>query len=167
MPGVRVNVKKISGGNKLNAKLRKLSAIRAQTRIGFFADAKYPDGTSVAYVAYLNEYGPHNPPRPFLKRTFRKNLKKWVKGIRANLGSGLSQAKVRRAYEMAGMAAVGDVKKTIKRWNPRDPRPNAPATIARKAKRGRSGKNLVAINPYTVLIDTGQMISAVSYEVKT
>lgn len=164
MPSVRV---KVTGGDKLSAKLRQLSAIRAQTRVGFFEKAKYPDGTSIAYVAYLNEYGPHNPPRPFLKRTFKKNISKWVKGIRANLGSGLSQAKVKRAYEMAGLVAVGDVKRTIADWNPSDPYPNDNKTIAAKRRRARKGKNLNAINPERVLIDTGRMLASVSYEVKT
>lgn len=164
MPGVRVKVK---GGEKLDAKLRKIAAIKAQTRIGFFEKAKYSDGTSVAYVAYLNEYGGHNPPRPFLKRTFTKNIKNWVKGIKANLGSGLSQAKVRRAYEMAGLKAVGDVKRTIKDWNPNDPYPNDNKTIAAKRHRARGGRGLEPINPDTVLIDTGRMIASVNYEVKT
>lgn len=162
MPGV--HVKKITGGEKLQQKLREIAAIKAQAKVGFFDRATYPDGTSVAYVAYLNEYGGHNPRRPFMKHTARKNIKKWVRGIQKNIKlGGMSKSNVKLAYERAAVVAVGDVKKTIKAWPPGG---NAPATVKAKARRGRSGKNLEAINPETVLIDTGRMIGTVSYEVK-
>ena len=162
MPGV--HVKKITGGEKLQQKLREIAAIKAQAKVGFFDRATYPDGTSVAYVAYLNEYGGHNPRRPFMKHTARKNIKKWVRGIQKNIKlGGMSKSNVKLAYERAAVVAVGDVKKTIKAWPPGG---NAPATVKAKARRGRSCKNLEAINPETVLIDTGRMIGTVSYEVK-
>ena len=77
--------------------------------------------------------------------------------------AGMSRANVKRAYERAAVVAVGDVKKTIKAWPPGG---NKESTVKAKARRARSGKNLQAINPETVLIDTGQMIGAVTYEVK-
>ena len=64
---------------------------------------------------------------------------------------------------MAGMVAVGDIKKTIRQWPPGG---NSRRTVEMKRRRGRSGKNLVPIDPEIVLIDTGKMISSVSYEVK-
>lgn len=162
MPGI--HVKKITGGEKLQQKLREIAAIKAQAKVGFFDRATYPDETSVAYVAYLNEYGGHNPRRPFMKHTARKHIKKWVLGIKKNIKmAGMSRANVKRAYERAAVVAVGDVKKTIKAWTPGG---NKESTEKAKERRARSGKNLQAINPETVLIDTGQMIGAVSYEVK-
>lgn len=162
MPGI--HVKKITSGEKLQQKLREIAAIKAQAKVGFFDRATYTNGTSVAYVAYLNEYGGHNPRRPFMKHTARKNIKKWVLGIKKNIKmAGMSRANVKRAYERAAVVAVGDVKKTIKAWPPGG---NKESTVKAKARRARSGKNLQAINPETVLIDTGQMIGAVSYEVK-
>lgn len=152
------------GSDKLNRKLRELSMIRANTKIGFFEKSKYPDGTPVAYVAYLNEMGIHNPRRPFLKRTIRRNLNKWVNGIKYSIkGGGLSRSNVLNAYRKAGIVAVGDVKKTIRNWEPGG---NAPATVAAKRRRGRNGRNQQAINPEQVLIDTGFMISSVAYEVE-
>lgn len=152
------------GSDKLNRKLRELSMIRANTKIGFFEKSKYPDGTPVAYVAYLNEMGIHNPRRPFLKRTIRRNLNKWVNGIRNNIKyGGLSRSNVLNAYRKAGIVAVGDVKKTIRSWEPGG---NSPKTVAMKRRRGRNGKNTKAINPEQVLIDTGQMIASVAYEVE-
>lgn len=154
----------VKTSDKLNKKLRELSVIRAQCKIGFFQESRYPDGTSVAYVAMLNELGIHNPRRPFLKRTARHNIRKWMNGIANNIKrGGMSKKNVINAYRKAGVVAVGDVKKTIKSWEPGG---NAPATVEAKKRRGRTGRNLVAINPQTVLIDTGQMISSVAYKVE-
>jgi hypothetical protein len=157
-----------SGSDKLNRKLAELKRVnKANVKVGFFDKATYSDGTSVAYVAYLNEYGGHNPPRPFMKRTVKNNSNKWVKGIKASLKqSGLTADGISLAFHRAGLVAVGDVKRTIMDWHPNDPRPNSLSTIAIKARRGREGKNLQAINPRQVLVDTGRMVGAVMYEVK-
>lgn len=163
MPTARVDIK--GNGSKLKDKLRKIAALDdLELKVGFFENARYPDGTPVAYVGYLNEYGGHIPPRPFLKRTAQRRLKTWSKGIAANFNRA-NKSSLKIAYNKAGQVAVGDVKRTIKDWSPTDPRPNSPATIAAKARRARSGKNLMPINPTTVLIDTGKMISSVAYEV--
>lgn len=163
MPTARVDIK--GNGSKLKDKLRKIAALDdLELKVGFFENARYPDGTPVAYVGYLNEYGGHNPPRPFLKRTAQRRLKTWSKGIAANFNRA-DKSSLKITYNKAGQVAVGDVKRTIKDWSPTDPRPNSPATIAAKARRARCGKNLMPINPTTVLIDTGKMISSVAYEV--
>lgn len=156
----------VKGGEKLQKKLKGIAQTVITANIGFLNRATYPDGTGVATVAYLNEYGGHNPPRPFLATTRRANLKKWVKGIKANLKqAGVSKASIAQAYEKMAIVAVGDVKRTIADWPSNDPRPNKLATIRAKARRGRSGKNTKAIDPTRVLIDTGRMIGAVGYKV--
>lgn len=155
---------KFTGQDKLNKKLREIAGIKANLKVGFFQNSRYPDGTPVAYVAYLNEMGIHNPRRPFMKRTLRRNLKKWIKGIRSSVKyGGLSRNSVLNAYRKAGIVAVGDVKETIRSWKPGG---NSPQTVRMKARRGRSGRNTTAINPEQVLIDTGQMISSIAYEVE-
>jgi hypothetical protein len=52
--------KAFSGGEALEAKLREIAEKvgKAKTvNVGFLEGATYPDGTSVAYVALVNEYG--------------------------------------------------------------------------------------------------------------
>lgn len=52
--------KTFSGGEALEAKLREIAdkVGKAKTvNVGFMAGATYPDGTPVAYIAYVNEYG--------------------------------------------------------------------------------------------------------------
>ena len=137
-----------------------------KTEIGFLKNATYPDGKQVAYIAYLNEFGDHNPPRPFMKRTVEKQLNKWTKLFSYTLKTeGVSKQSIYNAHKKVGIVAVGDVKKTISEWNPSDPRYNKPATIRRKARRARGGKGLVPIDPYTALIDSGVMIKSVESRV--
>lgn len=140
------------------------------TKVGFFSDATYANGTSVAYVAYLNEFGQHNPPRPFMKRTMEKQLNKWTKLYGYVLKSqGVNPSSIRTACERIGEIARGDIVKTIKAWNPADPRYNKPATIRakmRKTNAHKGGKNQTGNDPYRVLHDTGVMVDSVTYEVE-
>lgn len=158
----------IHSSKKYEEYLKKISRIKANMKCGILSGATYPDGLSVATVAYINENGAMgNPRRPFMHRTLEQNQEKWAKGIVNNLTGNVSVASVQRAYEFAGMTAKGDMVETIKKWSPNDPRANSPATIARKAAKGRKGKNTVATDPTQVLIDTGTMISSIDYEVET
>ena len=156
-----VNVK---SSGLLQKYLHKVQNLKTVAEVGFFEEATYPDGTPVAYVAYLNEFGNHNPPRPFMKRTFDKSHPAWVKLIERVLSArGLSQASMKEAFGQAGITAAGDIKKTIMKWNPNDPRPNKPATIKAKMRKSADvkGKNQVKNDPYRVLHDTGVMVNSV------
>ena len=164
--GYRVNVKTEGRLAEYLATIKNIE--KWVTNIGFIDGATYPTGQKVAYIAYLNEYGQHNPPRPFLKRTMEKNYSAWTKLITVRIRSkGLTEDGVRDALKMAGIVAVGDVKRTIAEWPHDDPRMNKPATIRAKARKseGKGGKNQVANDPTRVLHDTGRMISSVRYEV--
>lgn len=148
--------------SNLAKKLKKVKDANYTTYIGFLEPSRYPDGKSVAYIAYLNEYGQHNPPRPFMQRTAEQHFQEWIELFGKTLAEkGISADSIFTAHKRVGIKGVGDMKKTIKEWSPNDPRPNKPATIRRKAKRARSGKGLVPINPETVLIDSGVMIMSV------
>ena len=66
MPTARVDIK--GNGSKLKDKLRKIANLdNIELNVGFFENAKYPDGTPVAYVAYLNEYGGAKRPPPVME----------------------------------------------------------------------------------------------------
>ena len=151
----------------LKKKIKEIENIKKTAYIGLVNGATYSDGTSVAYVGYLNEYGGHNPPRPFLHRTLVLNLNKWT-GLYTNslIRTGVNAGGVDMAFKTLGRAAVGDVQRTIADWPSNDPRPNKPATIRRKARRARGGKNLQPIDPNKVLFDTGTMKRNIGYEVR-
>lgn len=161
-----VNVKSEGLMGKYLAKVRN---IKTEANVGFFTTATYPSGLPVAYVAYLNEFGNHNPPRPFMHRTFEKSHKKWANIVRVVMSKdGVSKSSARIALGRAGQDAVADIQKTIKGWSPSDPRQNKPATIRakeRKANERKPGKNQVATDPYRVLMDTSTMIDSVTSEV--
>ena len=162
--GYHVDVTSNGGLKQFISRLKHIDPV---CNIGLIDGATYSSGIPVAYVGYLNEYGGHNPPRPFLKRTMEERYKVWLNVIAAAIkAQGFSESSVMTGFKRAGIVAVGDVKKTIKAWSPSDPRPNKPATIRRKARRARDGKGLKAINPNTVLIDTGIMMRSITYEVK-
>jgi hypothetical protein len=74
---------RITGGKRLEAKLRELSQKVAKARVlkvGFLEGATYPDGTPVAMVAAIQEYGAPSrsiPPRPFFRPMVAKESPGW------------------------------------------------------------------------------------------
>lgn len=132
-----------------------------ELRVGYFAESRYPNGTPVAYVAAIQEFGyPEGgiPPRPTLRPTAQERKKEWaeqiLKGTRQAL---LGKASVVNVLEAVGMAAAGDVRKTIATLtNP----PLAPSTLRnRQSKKKTPG---VSTKP---LIDTSLMINSVAHSV--
>ena len=53
-----------------------------EIQVGFFETAVYPDGTPIAYVAAIQEFG-HGaiPPRPFLRPAAADNKDKWASSL--------------------------------------------------------------------------------------
>lgn len=73
----------LRGGDRLLKKLaeigRKLGTTKS-VRAGFLAGATYPDGTPVATVAALNNFGAPGagiPPRPFMTNMIRRKSPEW------------------------------------------------------------------------------------------
>lgn len=125
---------------------------------GFFPDSSYEnDGTSVATVAYANEYGvPGNnqPPRPFFRGAIDKNKDEWVDSISNGLASGLD---AKTTLEVVGAKVQADIRDSISTLM--EPA-LSPTTI--RARRTRKVRRNESTKP---LIDTGVMYESVSYEV--
>lgn len=145
----------IRGGTKLAAAL---SAIAKQlsrpetVRVGFLEGATYPDGTSVAMVAAVNEYGAPSrgiPPRPFFRNMIADKSQEWPEALGKTLqATGLDQT---RALELMGQGVAAQLRDSIVKT---DSPPLAQSTIDRKG----SSKPLV---------DSGHMLNSVDYEVKS
>lgn len=144
----------IRGGDKLEAALRDMAervAVPATLRVGFLENARYPNGTPVAMIAAINEYGkpPTQPPRPFFRRMIAKYSGEWAAAI-----AGLLQANdldAVKALDLAGAAIAGQLRQSIVDLvSP----PLAPSTIRRK---GFSKP----------LVDSGVMLNSVDHEVNT
>jgi len=124
-------------------------------RVGWFESAQYKDGTPVAYVATIQEYGsPKNkiPPRPFFRNAIEANKQEW-KGIANEYGKHIvnGKATIDQAMEAIGLVAAGDVRKSISEIM--EP-PLAESTIKTRNKRGNT-----SVKP---LVDTGYMVSTVT-----
>lgn len=128
----------VKGDKKLGGALAKIrdrtrDFERLEVRIGVQENQQYEDGTPVAYVAAIHEYGAPEvgiPPRPFLRTTVAEKRKEWTGQMRDGVEAVmLGAVSVDQALEMIGMGAAGDVKKTISTVS--SP-PLKQATIARK-----------------------------------
>lgn len=130
-------------------------------RVGVVEHQHYDDGTPVAYVAAIHEYGsPSNgiPPRPFFRPTLTKNKKKWVATVGAAIKSGAS---LENALEMVGLLASADVKQTLSEIT--EP-PLKESTIRARNRKYKSKSNKVSTKP---LIDTRLLFDSISYSVES
>ena len=142
----------IKGMGSLQAKLKNISksyASNKQVRAGFLGGATYPDGTPVALVAAVHEFGAPAkgiPVRPFMRTAIAQNKGKWleqlVRGIEAT-------GNVEGALGFVGVEMASDIINSI-----RDEEFTAlkPATVNRKG----------FAKP---LIDTAHMVNSVDHDV--
>lgn len=85
-------------------------------KVGFLENATYPDGTPVAYVASIQEFG-HGPipPRPFMRPAQDQNKEKWsaqfTRVVKAAINGAID---LEQGMEQVGMVAAGDIRKAIK-----------------------------------------------------
>lgn len=99
----------------INLKLAALDKFQGQT--GWFENFKYEDGTPVAYVAAINEYGvPERslPARPFMRPTASKKKTEWAETA-ATLSKRMVDGTLqpRDVYDLLGAKAATDIVKTI------------------------------------------------------
>ncbi len=107
-----------SGAKAFDKLLNRANDLKA--KVGFFEDSKYDDGTPVAYVAAIQEFGyPKGriPPRSFMRTTFKAENKKWsdlmAKELKKALTAEGAAASADHAFERVSAKAAGDVRKTI------------------------------------------------------
>src|SRR5690625_4636246 len=86
-------------------------------RVGFFDSAQYPDGTPVAYVAAIQEYGyPEGniPARSFFRTTISGQKGGWRDGIVAGTKAVLEgRVTVDAMLSQVGGMAAGQIGQTI------------------------------------------------------
>lgn len=143
----------IRGGEKLEAALKEIAAKASNAsvvKVGFLANATYPDGTSVAMVAAINEYGAPGagiPPRPFFRNMIAAKSGEWPRAIADLLKTNDYDAA--KTLGQTGEAVKGQLAQSIVDTNTP---PNAPSTIARKG----------AAKP---LVDSGHLLQSIDHEV--
>lgn len=144
----------VKGGDKLKKKLDALVAGLASgnntVKVGFLSKATYPDGKPVAMIAAIQDFGAPSrgiPPRPFFRNMIRDNSNAWP-GIMANLLVTTSYD-TDKTLNLMGEGIKGQLQQSIRDTNTP---PLSPKTVQRK---GFSKP----------LIDTGNMINSVDWEV--
>jgi hypothetical protein len=155
-----MEVRRTSNSEAIKNMLAELD--KKEIRVGFFENSKYPDGTPIAYVAAIQEFG-YGPirPRPFMRPAEEANKGKWLKGIAAGVrGVIAGNVTLDHALEQVGMVAAGDVRKAIKAVTA----PSLAESTVRARQRRKKGKKAVSRKP---LVDTGQMLQAVNSAVVT
>lgn len=139
---------------RLRAYKKQAESARNKTlEVGFFEGSTYPDGTSVAEVAYWNEFGvPSNkqPPRPFFRQAIEVNKGNWVSKIRELAQNG---ATIDQIMSIIGQDIVIDIQSSIRDFT--DP-PLKASTIA--IKRRKKSKH-----PDKPLMDEEIMYKAVQW----
>lgn len=123
-----------------------------QAKVGWFETAHYPEGTPVAYVATIHEFGTSKiPARPFMRPAVAEHGKEWIEqlgqGAKTCLTTGANPADV---LEAVALGAAGNVAEKIQAVT--SP-PLSPVTVQRK---GFSKP----------LVDTGQMAQSVTGKVE-
>jgi hypothetical protein len=173
-----------SAFDKINLALKHLDGI--ETKVGWFPSARYPDGTPVAYVMSVQEfgYGPI-PPRPFFRTTVAEEKETWSKyaaeGAKAVLAGKLSAFDV---MDGLGERAQEDVKETINQitspplspitlelraMKHKDPTLRITGTLVGQvaAKVKQPGYQLASGTPDKPLIDTKNAITTLTHTTET
>jgi hypothetical protein len=105
----------VSGGAKLEAKLAELGKLgSAGLKVGFLSGATYPDGTSVAMVAALNNFGAPGagiPPRPFFSNMVAEKSPGWGEKLTRLLRH--TNYDIKAALALMGEAIAGQLRQSI------------------------------------------------------
>ena len=173
----------VEGGNKLGAALSALASKLGDATsvdVGFLENATYPDGTRVAMVAAIQEFGAPRvgiPPRPFFRTMISKKSGEWPKAVADLLVANDFDAA--KTLDQAGAAIKGQLQQSIVETNdpPLSPvtlmvrqivGPNGTPTFAdvmearRRVDAGEVAQG-VASKP---LVWTGNLLNSVDYRVK-
>ena len=129
-------------GNKLGA--------GETLRVGFLENATYPDGTSVALVAAIQNFGAPArgiPPRPFFTNMVADKSDGWGPALGRILEANGDD--VPAALALMGEGIAGQLREAITTFQGE---PLSPATVASKGFD-------------KALVDTGVMLQSVAYEV--
>ncbi len=138
------------GGKRLEAIMKRAEQPRrSKVTVGIFPGSKYPDGTPVALVGALHEFGlgPRLPERPWFRQSIaelERDLPNKLKDILDPQTLTISTIEATRIGEYAKSVIQGRIADL------QEP-PNAPSTILLKGSD-------------SPLQDTGQLHDAVDYE---
>jgi len=135
-----------------------------QGKAGWFESSKTANGTPMAYIAAIQNYGYAAggiPPRPIMEPTIRRNQAAWTNAAKQGSLAVLNgKATMQDVFTQLSGNAAGEIQKTISSiYSPA----LKEATIKSRVRRAAQGKSKGTIKP---LIDTGAMFDAVTFNVE-
>lgn len=110
----------VTGGQQLDNVLKALAKkIKGgHVRVGFLEGATYPNGTPVAMIAAIQEYGAPAkgiPPRPFFRNAIKENAANWPRLADAALAQ--SDNNTEAALRIIGARIAGQIQESIIKTN--------------------------------------------------
>ena len=153
---------KITQDNSGSEALEKLAdqIKKSKLEVGFFESAIYPDGTPVAYVAAIQEFGNpagNNPSRPFFRNAISQN-DGWKDLANKAMNAVIEgRMELNQALNQMGLVIGSNVQDSIN-----DGSYEALKQSTLDARQSRKRTEGVASKP---LIDTAQMLQSVTYAV--
>lgn len=134
-------------------------------KVGWFQSSHYPDGTPVAYVAAIQEYGYPSggiPPRLGMRDTADAKRAEWAEVARRGSVAVLKGTTSALAVMgMLGLKASGDMRKHISQVvSP----PLKPATIAARLRERADHKTVGALDK--PLVFSGELIDSLTHTVE-
>lgn len=166
-------VKRINRMHKLVERFGKGRGVKS----GVLSDATYPNGESIAKIAFWNEYGTKSaPPRPFFRNAINENKDKWRSTLTQALKHGLDTEK---ALALTGEQISNDLRESIISGSFE---PNSPVTLLLKERFPRNPEDVQLKDLLQAIQDvengvsasgskdkplqwSGDMLRSISYEV--
>lgn len=148
--------------SKINSSVKDLDGLELKS--GWFKTAQYEDGTSVAYVATIHEFGAAKqgiPPRPFMRPTIAREEGNWRRFIAQEAKKILAGTQtVEGLFEALGLNVSGEIARSIADVTSPE---LLEATIKAKARKMADSKTVGNLSK--PLVETGIMLDTVSYTV--
>ena len=174
----------VTGGVKFQEYLKTLAQRLGRSgtvRVGFLEDATYPDGTSVAMVAAIQNFGAPGrgiPPRAFFSNMITRQSPQWGARFARILAS--TDYDVGKSLGLMGEGIKGQLQQAIVETNSpplsaitlmlRKMKADDPnlvvtgATVGEAARRVAAGEDVSGVST-KALVDSGHMLNSVDYEV--
>lgn len=174
----------LKGGAKLDAALERLARKleRGGTlKVGFLEGATYPDGTPVAMVAAIQNFGAPArgiPPRPFFTNMIAEKSERWASALAAMLkrndwdldktlnqmGAGI-KGQLQQAIVDTNAPPLSAITLMLRKMRYENPDLEVTgATVGEAARRVAAGESY-ADAPTKPLVDSSHMLNSVDYEV--
>lgn len=157
-------VKRVGSGVDLLAQLEQLQS--HQAKAGWFQEARYPDGTPVAYIASVHEFGSvknKTPPRSVLRAAASENSQAWVSLVESGAKAVINgNASAQQVFEGLGQQAAGDARKVLSQIQ--EPA-IAPETIKARQRKLAGGQKVGNLNK--PLVETSVMLGTLRNETES